>query len=127
MQLNHTNCESTDSESDTDNTISVSMITVKNDYVRIIYEQPLSSHIYEKKIELLQDYYTRFISNNIPVTQEVNEINIVIIFDEKDKVQYSSTNHIYQKVQKEQPREKTREIPFLLESSRSKKNSTTRS
>ena len=47
LQLNHINCESTDTESDIDNTISVNMITVKNDYEPIIYEQPFSSHIYE--------------------------------------------------------------------------------
>ena len=45
--MNHINCESTDSESDTDNTISVNMITVKNDYEPIIYEQPFNSHFYE--------------------------------------------------------------------------------
>ena len=47
-QLNHINCESSDTESDTDNTISVNMITVKNDYEPIIYEQPFTSHIYRK-------------------------------------------------------------------------------
>ena len=31
LQLNHINCESTDSESDTNNTISVNMITAEND------------------------------------------------------------------------------------------------
>ena len=31
-KLNHINCESTDSESDTNNTISVNMITLENDY-----------------------------------------------------------------------------------------------
>ena len=41
IQLNHINCESSDTESDT---ISVNMITVKNDYEPIIYEQPFTSH-----------------------------------------------------------------------------------
>ena len=40
LQLNHMNCVSTDSESDIDNTSSVKMITVENDYEPIIYEQP---------------------------------------------------------------------------------------
>ena len=36
LQLNHINCESSDTETDTDNTISVNMITVENDYEPII-------------------------------------------------------------------------------------------
>ena len=76
FQLNHTNCESTESESDTDNTISVNMITVENDYERIIYEQPFHSHIYENQLELLQDYNTRPISNNVPVIQEVKLLTL---------------------------------------------------
>ena len=36
LHLNHINCESTDTESDTDNTISVNMITVENDCSHII-------------------------------------------------------------------------------------------
>ena len=82
------------------------MSKVKNDYETIIYEQPFSSPIYENQLELLYDYYTRPISNNTLVTQEVNEINTVIKPDEKDEVQCSTTNHIYQNVQREQPREK---------------------
>ena len=61
------------------------MTTVKIDYEPIIYEQPFSSHIYENQLEFLHDYYTRPISNNVPVTQEVNEINTVIKPDEKTK------------------------------------------
>ena len=45
LQLNHINCESSDTESDTDNIISVNMITVENDYEPIIYEQPFTSYI----------------------------------------------------------------------------------
>ena len=88
------------------------MITVGNDYESIIYEQPFSSHIYENQLELLQDYYTRPIRNNVLVTQEENEINTVIK-RAKDEVKCSSTNHIYQNIQKEQPREKIWTIPFL--------------
>ena len=116
---NHISCESTDSESDTNNIISVNMITVENDYEPIIYEQPFSSHIYENHLEFLHDCYTRPL-NNIPNTQEVKEINTVTKPDEKDKVQCSSTNHIYQNIQKKQPREKIWTIPFLLESPKNK-------
>ena len=42
---NQINCASSDTESDTENTISVNMITVENDYEPIIYEQPFTSHI----------------------------------------------------------------------------------
>ena len=95
------------------------MITVEIDYKLIIYEQPFSSQNYENQLELLHDYYTRPIRNNVPVTQEVNEINTVIK-PEKDEVQGSSTNHNYQNIQKLQPREKIWTIPFLLESPKSK-------
>ena len=120
LQLNHINCESTDTESDTDNTISVNMITVEKDYEPIIYEQPLSSHVYENQLELLHNCYTTPINNNTQPTQEVNEINTVIKPDQKDEVQCLNTKHIYQNIPKEQPREKNWTIPFLLESSRSR-------
>ena len=116
LQLNHINCESTDSESDTNNTISVKMITVENDYEPIIYEQLFSSHIYENQSELLQHYYTRPIRNDVSIEQNVHEINTVV----NNEKQHSSTNHIYQNIQKEQPREKIWTIPFLLESPKSK-------
>ena len=116
LQLNHINCESTDSESDTNNTISVNMITVENDYEPIIYEQPFSSHIYENQSELLQDYYTRPIRNDVSIEQNVNQINTVV----NNEKQCSITNHIDQNIQKEQPREKIWTIPFLLESQKSK-------
>ena len=60
------------------------MITVENEYEPIIYERPFSSHIYENQLEFLRDYYTRPIDNNVPITQEVIEINTVIKPDEKD-------------------------------------------
>ena len=95
------------------------MITDENENEPIKYEKSFSSHVYENQLELLHDYYTRPISNNVPVTQEVSEINTVIK-PEKDEVQCSSTNHIYQSIQKEQPREKIWTTPFLLESPKSK-------
>ena len=92
------------------------MITLENDYKPIVYEQPFSSLIYENQSELLQDYYTRPIRNDVSVEQNVNEINTVV----NNEKQCSSTNHIYQNIQKEQPREKIWTIPFLLESPKSK-------
>ena len=122
LQLNHINCESSDTDNtdnDTDNTISVNMITVENDYEPIIYKQPFTSHIYENHLELLHYYYIGPIDNT-QTTQEVNGINTVIKPDKKDETQCSNTKHIYQNIQKEQPREKIWTIPFLLESPRNK-------
>ena len=119
LQLNHINCESPDTESDTDNTISVNMITVENDNEPIIYEQPFISHIYENQLVLLHNYYIEP-SDTTQTTQEVNEINTVIKPDEKDETQCSNTKHIYQNIEKKQPRENIWTIPFLLESPRNK-------
>ena len=74
------------------------MIEVENDYESVIYEQPFQSHIYENQIELLQFCCNRPTSINIP-----------------------STNHIYQNIQKDLPKEKIWTISFLLESPKSKK------
>ena len=95
------------------------MITAENDYEPIIFEQPFTSHIYENQLKLLHNYYTIPNSNNVPVEQEVKRINTVIK-PEKAEVQSSNTNHIYQNIQKEQPREKIWTIPFLLESPKSR-------
>ena len=73
IQLNHIHCESSDTESDTENTISVKMITVKNDYEPIIYEQPFTSHIYEHQLELHHNYYMGPIDNT-QTTQEVSKL-----------------------------------------------------
>ena len=59
------------------------------------------------------------ISNDTQTTQEVNKINTEISAD-KDKVQISTTNLIYQNIQKKQPGEKLWTIPFLLESPKTK-------
>ena len=91
----------------------------ENDYEPIIYEQPFTSHIYENQLELLHNYYVGP-SHTTQTTQEVNEINTVIKPDEKDETQCSNTKHIYQNIQKEQPREKIWTIPFPLESPRNK-------
>ena len=121
LQLNHINCESSDTESDADNTISVNLITVENDYEPIIYKQPFTSQIYENQLELLHNYYIGP-SNNTQTTQEVNKINTVIKSDKKDESQCSNTKIFYQNIQKKQPREKIWTILFLLESPRNKEN-----
>ena len=95
------------------------MISVKNDYETITYEEPFDSHRYENQLELLNNYYLGPISKDTRTTQEVNRINTEISPD-KNKEQSSTTNHIYQNIQKEQPREKNWTIRFLLESSKNK-------
>ena len=70
-------------------------------------------------MEFLHNYYIGPI-NNTQTTQEVNEINTVIKPDRKDETHCSNTKHIYQNIQKEQPREKVWTIPCLLESPRNK-------
>ena len=87
------------------------MITVENDYEPIIYEQPFTSNIYENQLELLHNYYIEPIDTT-QTAQKVNEINTVIKPDEKDKTKCSNTNHIYQNIQKEQPREKFGQYQF---------------
>ena len=116
---NKINCGSSDTESDTENTISVNMITVENDYEPIIYEQPFTLHIYENQLELLHNYYIEPI-NTTQTAQEINEINTVNKPDENDKTKCLNTNHIYQNIKKEQPREKVWTKPFFLESPRNK-------
>ena len=67
LQLNHINCESTDSDSDIENSLLVSMIEVENDYESVTYEQLVHSQIYENHLKLLLTYHTRPKSNNIPI------------------------------------------------------------
>ena len=95
------------------------MIAVENDYEPIIYEQPFSSHIYENQLELLHNYYIEPI-HTTQMAQETNEINTVNKPNENDKTKCLNTNHIYQNIQKKQPKEKIWIIPFLLESPRNK-------
>ena len=126
LQLNHINCESTDSESDTDNTISVNMTTVENDYEPIIYEQPLTSHLYENQMELLHNYYIEPIDNT-QTTQEVNGINTVIKPDKKDETQCSNKKHIYQNLQKRTTKRKNLDNSNSLRKPKKQRVSTTRS
>ena len=71
-------------------------------------------------MELLHNYYTTPIKNDTRITQEVSKTNTVIKPDKRDGVQCLNIKHIYQNIQKEQPREKIWTIPFLLEKPRSK-------
>ena len=100
LQLNQINCTSSDSESDTENTLSINMRKVENDYESVIYEQPFPSHIYENQSEFLQNYYTTPI-NSTPTTQETNEINTTDQTNKNTKTKCLNTNHIYQNIQKE--------------------------
>ena len=124
IQLNH--IHSSDTESDTENTISVNMITVENDYEIVIYEQPFTSHIYENQLELLYNYYIGP-TDTTQTTQEVNEINTVIKPDKKSEKQCSNTNHIYQNIQKEQPKEKKMDNTISIGKPKKQRISTTRS
>ena len=111
LQLNHINCESSDTESDTDNTITVNMITVENDYEPIMYEQPFTSHINQNQLELHHNYYIGPIDNT-QTTQEVNGINTVIKPDKKDETQCSKTKHIHQIYKKNNQEKKFGQIHF---------------
>ena len=119
LQLNQINCTSSDSESDQENTLSINMIKVENDYESVIYEQPFPSHIYENQSEFLQSNYITP-TNSTPTTQETNAKNTTEQPNQNVKTKCLNTNHIYQNIQKEQPKEKIWTIPFLLESPRNK-------
>ena len=84
LQLNQINCGSSDTESDTENTITINMIAVENDYEPIIYEQPFTSRIYENQLELLHNYYIEPV-NTTQTARETNEINTVSKPIENDK------------------------------------------
>ena len=73
FQLNLINCESTDSESDTENAISVNMIKAENGYEPLIYEERIDSHIYENYTNFLLNYYTTPKNNNKSIEQIADE------------------------------------------------------
>ena len=112
MQLKQIICESTDSESDTDNAISNNMIHNENDYKPIIYEQSIHSHIYQNHDHFLLNYNTRPISSNKTIEKIVEEIT------EEKPTECLSTNNVYQNIPRETqlPKEKNWTIPLLLES-----------
>ena len=60
LQLNHINCDSTDSDSDIENTLLVNTIEVENDYESVTYEL---------------DYHTRPRNKNIPIEQKKKRSN----------------------------------------------------
>ena len=74
MQLNPINCESTDSESDSDNAISINLIHIDNDYEPIKYEQPIHSHIYQNHDHFLLNYNSRPISSKKTIKNIVEEL-----------------------------------------------------
>ena len=100
MKLNHINCESTDSESDTDNA---------QDYEPIIYEQPIHSYIFTNHDHFLLNYFTRPTSSNETIEKIIEEIT------EEKPTECSSTNNNYQNMPKETqlPKEKIWTIPLL--------------
>ena len=93
MQLNNINCEFTDSESDTENTISINMINVENDFEPIIYEQPIHSPIYQNHDQFLSNYYTKTIPNN--TTKEKIQKTVEKVSQEIT-TECSNTINIYQ-------------------------------
>ena len=109
MKLDHINCESTDSQSETDNAISINMIQVENDYEPINYEQPIESPYYQNHDYFPLNYFERPMNNNKTIDDIVEEIT------EEKPTEFSSTNHIYQKVSMEtqSPKEKIWTIPLL--------------
>ena len=102
------------------------MISVENDYESVTFEEPFSSHIYENQLELLNNYYLGPNSNNTQTTQEVHKMNTENSLD-KDKVKNLTTNHIYQNIQKEQPREKKLDNSIPLRKPQKQRISSTRS
>ena len=77
------------------------MIEVENDHEPVNNEQQFIHT--STKIKFLQDYYNRPTSNNLPIVQEVNEVN-TLIKPEKDQVPCSSTNQNNRNKQKESPK-----------------------
>ena len=112
LQLNQINCGSSDTESDTENTISINMIAVKNDYEPIIYEQPFTSHIYENQLELLHNYYIEPI-NTTQTAQEVNKINTVNKPNENDKTKSLKQITSTKMYKKNNPKKKFEQYHFF--------------
>ena len=81
---------------DTENTNSINMINVENEYEPVIYEQPINSH--KNRDQFLLNYYTRSVSNS--TTKEKIEKIVEEITEEKP-TKCSSTNKIYRSIPKE--------------------------
>ena len=119
LQLININCEFTDRESCTENTISINMINVENDNEPIIYEKPIYSQVYQNHDQFLLNYYTRPVTNS--TTKQKIEKVVEEIKEEKP-TECSSTINNHQNIPKEThlQKEKIRTIPLLLESPKSK-------
>ena len=102
------------------------MMKVENDYEPVIYEQPFSSHIYENQSELRHNYYIEPV-HSTRRHKKTNEINTTNQPNENAKTKCLNTNHIYQNIQKEQPKEKIWTIPFSFRKPKKQRISTTRS
>ena len=88
--------------------------------MNMLYMKNLFHHTY---MRINQNSFTIIILNpSIPHRRhkKFNEINTTNQPNENEKTKCLNTNHIYQNIQKEQPKEKIWTIPFLLESPRSK-------
>ena len=70
-------------------------------------------------MELHHNYYIEP-NNTTQTAQQINEINTASKPNETDKKKCLNTNHIYQNIQEEQPREKIWTKTFLLESPKNK-------
>ena len=91
------NCGFTDSEKHKENTNSINMINVENDYEPIIYEQPIYSQIYQNHDQSLLNYYTRPIPNN---TKKKKIQKLVEKLSVEKSSDCSNTNNIYQNIPK---------------------------
>ena len=83
----------------------------------------MNNHFHHTYMRINQNSFTIIILNpSIPHRRhkKTNEINTTNQPNENEKTKCLNTNHIYQNIQKEQPKEKIWTIPFLLESPRSK-------
>ena len=87
------------------------MIKVEKDYGTVKYEEPFRSHIYENQFEFLSDYYTRPRKNYKQTEHKVNKVTISLE-PEKEQVSCLHTNHIYQNIPKEPPRERFGQFYF---------------
>ena len=76
-------------------------------------------------MELHLDYHTRPRINNIPIEQKVNEVT-TLQQSEKEQITCSSTNQIYQNIQKGPPKEKNWDNPLSFRKSKKYRISTTR-
>ena len=80
----------------------------------------------KNQLELLHNYYIEPI-HSTQTAQETNEINTTNQSNENDKTKCLNTNHIYQNIQKEQPKEKNLDNTISFRKPKKQRISTTRS